>query len=424
MTDGKRSYIGHSLCRLAIKVKAGATGCNIICPELDETLADAAGTYKTGVTGADKKGLFEGEQSNPDKEYDANGDMYLTWYLQISNKNVSSQPFNFTLTNQLNSQNDYITHFQLKVVNPRLNPLWYVATGNVKGTSMVNGAWEFGEPTEPGSRFSWTETSTNFSAGGSSNANYDGWRQANVPGPDGVKYHMPTLGEYASIIPTSMTTTSGENKVILSGLNLLYTYSNTNTNPIYALPATAENTVYTEIGRGYFGAEGVKDAGITIKSYWGAIKSSGSLKYRYGIRYIGTDHCSVWYYAYDESGGIVTIKSKIIDRIEETDGTTLKNTLSEIEDAVNPYDWSENNDVVIRQFRTFGYSNTSTAIDQTDKKVGYTSVTWRWNGNSNWNSDNYGLYFAPENNGTSYSVVWAPGNRAQSLFSIRLFRDE
>ena len=115
VTDGKRASIGNKTCRLAIKVKTGTSGCNILCPELSETLADATGTYKTGVTAADKKGIFEGEQSNPDKTYDDDGNMYQTWYVQISEKNATSQSFNFTLTNQLNSQNDYITHFQVRL---------------------------------------------------------------------------------------------------------------------------------------------------------------------------------------------------------------------------------------------------------------------------------------------------------------------
>lgn len=113
VTDGKNAMIKYETVRLAIKVKAGTTGCNIECPELDETLSGAASTYHTGVTGADKKGLFEGEQSNPLKTYDDNGDMYQTWYVQISANTNDLQKYNFTLTNQLNSENDYITHFQL-----------------------------------------------------------------------------------------------------------------------------------------------------------------------------------------------------------------------------------------------------------------------------------------------------------------------
>lgn len=113
VTDGKNAMIKYETVRLAIKVKAGTTGCNIECPELDETLSGAASTYHTGVIGADKKGLFEGEQSNPLKTYDDNGDMYQTWYVQISAKTNDVQKYNFTLTNQLNSENDYITHFQV-----------------------------------------------------------------------------------------------------------------------------------------------------------------------------------------------------------------------------------------------------------------------------------------------------------------------
>ena len=99
VADGKKSYIGFNTCRLAIKVKAGTTGCNITCPEMDDDLTGASSSYLTGVTAADKKGLFEGEQSNPDKEYDANGDMYMTWYVQVSDQNTYGQVSDFTLTN-------------------------------------------------------------------------------------------------------------------------------------------------------------------------------------------------------------------------------------------------------------------------------------------------------------------------------------
>ena len=131
VTDGKKTAVGLETCRLAIEVKAGTTGCNIECPELDEALSGAASTYHTGVTGADKKGLFEGEQSSPDKRYDANGNMYLTWYVQISELNDNPQSFNFTLTNQLNSENDYISHFQIYNREYYVSPTYPAAFGGL-----------------------------------------------------------------------------------------------------------------------------------------------------------------------------------------------------------------------------------------------------------------------------------------------------
>ena len=399
VTDGKRSYIGHSLCRLAIKVKAGATGCNIICPELDEALADAAGTYKTGVTGADKKGLFEGEQSNPDKEYDADGDMYLTWYLQISNKNVSSQPFNFTLTNQLNSQNDYITHFQLKVVDPRLNPLWYVATGNVKGTSMVNGAWEFEEPTAVGAEFTYAQASGNFAYGGSG-VDYDGWKAVGVPGPDGVLYHMPTRSEWASLVP-GMTDNAQETSSTNFG-----SYNILNPNSSGDIQATAYGSIYTEITTSCFGYVDVRNNGIHSKSYWGATSTNGSIIKRYAIRYIGTDYCSVWCYEANTSSGILTIRSKIIDRIEESAADALRDMLTEAEGS--SYDWTENNDVIVRHFYTNGNGNYRA------NPVCYQSTTAR-------TTDNWGmcLYY----NSPTSLFLGTPSNRTIT-FAYRLFRDE
>ena len=387
VTDGKRTYIGFNTCRLAIRVKAGTTGCNITCPELDEVLTDAAGTYKTGVTGADKKGLFEGEQSNPIKDYDVNGDMYLTWYVQISEKNVSSQPFNFTLTNQLNSEEDYITHFQLKKVDKRFSPLWYVATGDVKGTSMVNGAWEFAGPLEDGAVFTYAAASSHFAYGGT-NVNYNGWKVAGVPGPDGVLYHMPTRNEWCSILP--------------DGQDRDDQYMSFNIFDSSCIPVTPAGTLYSEISTSCWGYENIRNNGIHAKSYWGTPSTVGTITKRCAIRYIGTNYCSVWYYEVNsEPELVITIKSKIVDSISESDATQLTDLLNEIESS--SYDWSEDNDVIIRQF------NRHASI--TSNFIYYQSTTWRDN-------DNHGIMAS-----AGAMSIYPPGNRG-SEFPYRLFRDE
>ena len=367
---------------MAIKVKAGTTGCNITCSELDEALADATATYKTGVTADDKKGIFEGEQSNPDKSYDDDGNMYQTWYVQISEKNATSQPFNFTLTNQLNSKNEYITHFQLKVLDPRMNPLWYVATGDVKGTSTVDGAWQFNAPTVTGDVYNYEAASTYFAAGGK-NVNYNGWRAANVPGPDGIKYHLPSRNEFCSLVPDKATSAS--------------VYSNVNILDVSEFPITPEGSTYSEISTACWGYDATTKAGMQSVTYWGTPSTSGSVTKRCAIRFIGTDYCSIWYYEVDSSSGVLmTIKSKPIDRIETSDAATLKKVLGIIE---NPsYNWSETNDVIVRQF----YNST---------QITYNGTTYR-------DSDNHNLAAQP---GKIY--IYPHGTRT-SEWMCRLFRDE
>jgi len=319
---------------LAIKVKAGTTGCNITCPELDEVLADATATYKTGVTAADKKGIFEGEQSNPDKEYDANGDMYLTWYVQISEKNFK-EIFNFTLTNQLNSQDEYISHFQLWCLDPKLNPLWWVSKGNVNSsTANASGEYTFAGPRERGYYFKHSTAVSKFAA---QTTLYDGWKSAGIKGTDGNLYHLPTKQEWLSIV-------GGPG--VIGGAS---EFSN--------VGEISSNTIISE-DRCYFGYSDVtKNTGVEGKSYW---KPTVNDSVRYGIRFLGEDYCSVWRITLEPTYSCAYIRSRLIPTMSDANTTENLSTLSDfLQDIIdNESDWRDwvDNDVdcIVRSFYTDG----------------------------------------------------------------------
>jgi len=313
VTDGKRTFIGNKTCRLAIKVKAGTTGCNITCPELDEALADATATYKTGVTAADKKGLFEGEQSNPDNSYDDDGNMYQTWYVQISEKNASSQAFNFTLTNQLNSENEYITHFKVSTVDIMLNPLWYVAEYNVNTIKGVNSA----------STTTFMTRHSLYAESGSPTGhpvfNYnDACRLATDGTSKMDEYHLPTYEEQNSIIPMQMNAS----------------VSNTGGTNIFGISNTDATTPYEFLEEPcVIGGMIVKDGTTSngIKSYM--YKNSAGSE-AYAVRFTGTDYASAWHYKWvtqtigSETVTGLLIESYLIDAVDASQAKEALRTLA------------------------------------------------------------------------------------------------
>ena len=309
---------------MAIKVKAGTTGCNITCSELDEALADATATYKTGVTAADKKGLFEGEQSNPDKEYDDDGDMYLTWYVQISEKNALSQAFNFTLTNQLNSENDYITHFQVKTLDIRMNPLWYISEyyvaqdmnsfSKIQGTSQ---GYYFLWSTVINSKFSYTKVVNN------TGTSYDGWKEFPTSSDasrtiDGEVWHLGTLMELSSILPVKKGA-SGNYQLSSIPSGSLFEESQC----VFGFDDETKNSESTAL--------------LAIpKSYWG-----GSGNNRYAVRFIGTDFCSAWKYELVSGKGLI-VTSRMLDKINEDETDKLSAAITAMSGGDSDF-WSTSN---------------------------------------------------------------------------------
>ena len=396
MTDGKRTSIGNKTCRLAIKVKAGTTGCNITCPELDEVLADATATYKTGVTAADKKGIFEGEQSNPDKEYDDDGNMYQTWYVQISEKNASSQSFNFTLTNQLNSENDYISHFQVNEIDIKHNPLWWMAQYNVETIAGVLGA---SATTFSNAHSLYKQGSTSVYANVFSIT--DAGKTAVGGSAKMQNYHQPTLEESMSIVPGNIATASTVN--IWSVTN-----SYTATNP-YEFSELA-----CVIG------------GNPVSASTSYFYKAGDCE-TYAIRFVGTDYASAWHYKQVTSPckGLL-IESFLIDAATpdqakealktiassttwETDGYNALSTKANL----SPGNTDSSNDGYAQRFiPCCGYrtSGSGTANSGVGTKMHY------WMAGASYNSSLF--HWCIENNDLHYHL-----NSTGYGFSVRLFLD-
>jgi len=311
VTDGKKTYIGFNTCRLAIKVKAGTTGCNITCPEMDEVLTGASSSYHTGVTAADKKGLFEGEQSNPDKEYDANGDMYLTWYVQIPDVNSGFQDFNFTLTNQLNSENDYITHFKVIFKDIKLNPLWWVAKYNLASSGN---SFDQTQSKAQGYMFTWSQAMTSLGIT-KQTTSYNEWGVPATPktvtnasaDQADATWHLPCEKELKSILPGNENTLTA--------------------NPFNYASFDEATMIYSE-DECIFGYDATTRSGITPKSVWTSKSTSGGTTTFYAIRYLGTEFCSAWRYEEDSDKG--TFTSRLIDTIEPDDKDAIQAMFAEM----------------------------------------------------------------------------------------------
>lgn len=397
VTDGKRAFVGYKACRLAIKVKAGTTGCNIECPELDEALAGAASSYHTGVTGADKKGMFEGEQSNPEKEYDANGDMYVTWYVQLSEENELGQSFNFTLTNQLNSENDYITHFKLHNVNFRLNPLYYMAESYVKSYDSSTKIATFEPDPKVRNTFSYNIASgmANFSATHAVN-HYDDYRSCDVK--DGITdntWHLGSIGEWRSIIPTPQLPWQASSSIFNTGWT-----SGLRTEP-----------------KCYFGYNSeTKNTGVIGKSYWEPYTNNSFV--RYAIRFLDTDYCSVWKYEFKDHIGIIS--SRLIDPISSTDTDALTSLMATITAAPDSY-WEENSEKGV--FQRFLYaggrrnSNTNGAPDMNDDYTWILTTT-------KYNNEIIDFVIGKDHNAGGQECELEQSNYSSWGFAIILFKED
>lgn len=408
--DAKKTFIGRKTCRLAIKVKTGTSGCNILCPELSEELAGATSSYldtNPAVTSkkGDVKGFFETEQSSPECEYDdADGTMYQTWYVQISGDNAFNQEFNFTLTNQLNSQNAYIAHFQLRVLDPKLNPLWWCGEYNL---NQSMNAFDKRTNVSQGYLHSWSLImSSNFAFQASS---YNDWKtfaeSTNALRTiEGVVWHMPTLEEFRSIFPM---------KSLRVGL-----YSTTEY-PAANLTAPSTSDIITEQSC-VFGYDATTQLGLTGKSYWGPTSTT----VRYAIRFIGTNYCSAWRYEYldwNTTNARIVVSSRLIDRIELEDAETLASEMKKMSSTEVVEYWSDANLTdnvggVKRVFYACGYGSTSgMAAPGTDSNMRccYWTAT----------AVNASTAYHLEIDQSAYSIYWDTYG-VNGGFSVRLFRDE
>ena len=120
-----------------------------------------------------------------------------------------------------------------------------------------------------------------------------------------------------------------------------------------------------------------KAGNIRDYSYWNAYSTGTDV--RYAIRFLGTDHCSVWKYQVKDNGAfegttqyVLVVTAKIIDKLETTDAS--------LEAKLNEYiakddDWwdynNENAGAVQRKFYTLGFYHHSTPTVRKDFNTGY-----------------------------------------------------
>ena len=104
-----------------------------------------------------------------------------------------------------------------------------------------------------------------------------------------------------------------------------------------------------------------KAGNIRDYSYWNAYSTGTDV--RYAIRFLGTDHCSVWKYQTKDNGPfegttqyVLVVTAKIIDKLETTDAS-LETKLNEY--IAKDDDWwdynNKNAGAVQRKFYTLGY---------------------------------------------------------------------
>lgn len=257
-------------------------------------------------------------------------------------------------------------------IDVRLNPLYYVAEKDVEsisaGTPKVV-TFDSGEPNDltGKTQFLWSsEAMTNFANGTSSYDTY--WDASTITDASGsFTYHLPCLKEWNAVIPADFTGIDDSNK-----------NPNIFGNKFYKDGGCAiNNTTSWPNIKCMFGYDATTKAGITDNSYWNAYTAGTDV--RYAIRFLGTDHCSVWKYQTKDNGSfqgtnqyVLVVTAKIIDKLEKTDAS--------LEAKLNEYiakddDWwdynNENAGAVQRKFYTLGFYHHSNPTVRKDFNTGY-----------------------------------------------------
>ncbi len=305
-------------------------------------------------------------------------------------------------------------------IDVRLNPLYYVAEKDVESISAGVVTFDSSEPkslTEK-KQYTWSEAMSNFANGTSS---YDTYWDASAitDASNSFTYHLPCLKEWNAVIPADFTD-------IDAG-------GNTNPNIFGSDFYKDGGCTFKKTGGGVsytdwpdvecmFGYDTNSKAGIRDYSYWNAYSDGTDV--RYAIRFLGTDHCSVWKYQAKDNGiydgktdhqYVLVVTAKIIDKLETTDAS--------LEAKLNEYrakddDWwdynNENAGAVQREFYTLGHNNNT---EQPDNGF-YWSTT---NGNRGYSESSIYAEARPLCIDKNTSVCIGSHTRTHP-FTVRLFR--
>lgn len=287
-------------------------------------------------------------------------------------------------------------------VDYKLNPLWYVAKSNLNqdatSFSLVNS-------TSQGYLFTWATTMSmgyTYTTDGSS---YDGYATPAIPktvanGESGTTWHLPTRYEWASIFPFftgNMLGTVPTANIVVDEEGSTFGYSN--------------DTKYTN------GIDNTSNTGKIYKSYWSATVDMT----RYAIRFLDTEHCSVWKYQYldhNTTSARLVVSARLIDPINSSNTSAIADMMTTI--TANDYVWSEDESkgAIQREFYACGYgyggAMAAPAIRYPNDHILFWSSTL-YSGNYIWRAGCNGSPLLLLN--SSYSAVKTDG------FSVRLFRD-
>ena len=205
-------------------------------------------------------------------------------------------------------------------IDARLNPLYYMAEYNVQSYSVdgsdVTVTFDEGNPTSATGKtlYLWSDAMSKFAKQDDVyNEYWDGHSDGKTitDGSTQFYYHLPCVNEWSAIIPSDFGDANPnifKATEFVSGGGLLTT---------------------TDYPKCFFGYnDETKTTGILECSYWNNISDDSDV--RYAIRFLGTQHCSVWKYQIKENGTFegstdtqyaLIITAKLIDQLEKDDAT-------------------------------------------------------------------------------------------------------
>ena len=262
----------------------------------------------------------------------------------------------------------------VSTIDVRLNPLYYVAEKDVESISAGVVTFDSGEPNDltGKTQYKWSEAMGSFANGAASYDTY--WDASTITDASGsFTYHLPCLKEWNSIIPADFTPVDPAPGNCNPNIFKDVFYKDGG----YVFTKGDLTTIDWPVVTCMFGYDATTKAGITDNSYWNAYSAGTDV--RYAIRFLGTDHCSVWKYQTKDNGSfqgtnqyVLVVTAKIIDKLEKTDAS--------LEAKLNEYiakddDWwdynNENAGAVQRKFYTLGFYHHSDPTVRKDFNTGY-----------------------------------------------------
>ena len=284
------------------------------------------------------------------------------------------------------SNRRYVYNVTVKNVCKEMNPLYYVAEGNVRSydSSTKTVALETNPATAGYAYcFTWAWAMTYFAKQTSSYNEY--WQGVVTDGRSSFRYHLPCLKELYSVLPVRSMNIFDNSSFLPNGGFI---------NPAVIC---------------IFGYNDETKAGIDDWSYWCPFITNNV---RYAIRFLGTKYCSAWKYEYSTNNHTLTVTAKLIPRLERSDNTLPAQLSAYINNASFWTTFNEDNGEFRRIFYSVGYRNGSNGI--ADRDLDYAGYCWSTTESGDASSFRLG-FTEPFTFIDQYYKVYG--------FSVRLFHD-